>query len=61
MWKCGESKLLLLTGTGMLDHLGARRCVQGLLCGRQYVQGLLCGRKYAQGCEEYFSNVQISA
>ena len=50
-----------MTGAGMLDHWSARRCVQGHLCGRKYVQGLLCDRKYVQGCEEYFSNVQISA
>ena len=60
-----------MTGAGMLDHWGASRCVQellcgrkhvqGLLCGRKSVQGLLCGRKYVQGREEYFSNVQISA
>lgn len=61
MWKCGESKLLLLTGAGMPDHWSARRCVQWHLCGRKYVQGILFDRKYVYGCKEYFSNVQISA
>lgn len=50
-----------MTGAGVLDHWSARRCVHGHLCGRKYVQWHLCGRKYVQGCEEYFSNVQISA
>ena len=57
----GRVRKLLLTGAGILDHWGARRCVHGHLCGRQHVQGHLCGRQHVQGCEEYFSNVQISA